>query len=90
MRVVINVCFGGFGLSRAACEHMGVSWDGYGHAGEIERHDPRLIAAVEALGDEANGTFAKLRIVEIPDGVAYEIEEYDGKEHIAEAHRTWS
>ena len=31
-----------------------------------------------------------LEIVEIPDGIAYEIEEYDGQEWIAEKHRRWS
>jgi len=30
-----------------------------------------------------------LAIVEIPDDVEYTIEEYDGNEHVAEAHRTW-
>jgi len=30
-----------------------------------------------------------LRIIEIPDGVEWQIEEYDGDEWIAEKHRTW-
>jgi len=34
--------------------------------------------------------FADLKIVEIPDGTNYEIDEYDGNEHVAEVHRTWS
>ena len=57
---------------------------------EIERHDPALIQAVEELGSKANGSHAELSVVEIPDGVDYIVEEYDGMEHIAEAHRTWS
>lgn len=56
---------------------------------EIERHDLDVVRAVEELGDAASGRFAKLKIVEIPDGVEYEVDEYDGMEHVAELHRTW-
>jgi len=54
------------------------------------RADNLLIQVVEELGEDANGAFAKLKIVDIPDGTDYEISEYDGYEHIAEKHRTWS
>ncbi len=57
--------------------------------GDIERNDPMLIKTVEDLGDDANGVCAALKIVEIPEGVKWQIEEYDGYEHIAEKHRTW-
>ena len=40
----------------------------------------------EALATEP---FAELEIVEIPDGVAWQIAEYDGFEHVAGKHRTW-
>ena len=56
---------------------------------DIERHDPVLVQVVEELGDIANGHCASLRVVDIPDGVEYTVEEYDGLEHIAEVHRTW-
>ncbi len=54
------------------------------------RNDPDLVRVVEELGDKANGDCAKLRVVEIPDGTDFEIQEYDGNEHIAERHNTWS
>jgi hypothetical protein len=57
---------------------------------EIARDDPDLVAVVEALGTMANGRCARLNVVEIPNDVQWEIEEYDGNEHIAESHRTWS
>lgn len=53
------------------------------------RTDPDLVAVVEALGEAANGNHAELRVVEIPDGIEYGIDEYDGIEQVAEAHRSW-
>lgn len=56
---------------------------------EIPRDDPTLVQVVEELGVKASGSCAALAAVEIPDGVAWEIKEYDGYEHVAEKHRTW-
>jgi hypothetical protein len=56
---------------------------------DIARDDPLLVQVVRELGDEANGRCAELRIIEIPDDVDWEIDEYDGNEHITEKHRTW-
>lgn len=53
------------------------------------RTHPDLIEAIETLGDAASGQCGKLRVVEIPDGIEFTIEEYDGYEHVAEVHRTW-
>jgi len=130
MKVVINKCFGGYGLSDAAVqryaelagitlyskpgtlysnyyytvpveeyerlrkkgekigdysESNSVYWSIY----DIERNDPLLIQVVEELGDDAAGDFSRLKIVEIPDDVSWEIDEYDGIESIHEVHRTW-
>lgn len=57
---------------------------------EIDRTDKDLIKVVEKLGKQANNQCADLKIVEIPDNINYEIEEYDGNEWIAEHHNTWS
>lgn len=158
MKVVINVCFGGFGLSRAAVARLAElqgrpvfffshartadggfaldSWEPFKEGrsalfftafdipnpNEIlrapsnwhylkqdekiaynalynqhafsdwrsNRTDPLLVRVVEELGERAHGQHAKLKIVEIPDGIEWEIDEYDGREQIAEQHRTWS
>lgn len=89
MKVVVNRCYGGFGLSKAGMEFMGLEWDGYGNCRDLSRHDPKLVACVEQLGEKANGEHAKLSITEIPNDIEYVIEEYDGMEHVAEKHRTW-
>ena len=54
------------------------------------RADPALVQAVEELGNKAWGRYAELKVIEIPDGVKYEIAEYDGLETVVETHRTWN
>ena len=145
MKIAINGCFGGFGLSTAAYEKL-IEWgvpvrkyieqrrdpetgryleeplnDGeiifdreltprgestisdlyykYPNSSMSRRYwdcwtrenrtHPLVIRVIEELGKAADGACAQLKIVEIPDGVDYEINEYDGLEHIAEKHRTW-
>jgi len=56
---------------------------------DMPRNDPALVQTVEELGREAGGRFACLKVVDIPDGIDWEIDEYDGKEWVAETHRTW-
>ena len=115
MKIVINKCYGGFGLSAEAIVLYGkkknlniitvkdnimkklfhcyldkVKKENYFSEREIQRNDPALIEVVEELGKKADGYCAELKIVEIPDDMKWQIEEYDGKEWIAEDHRTWS
>lgn len=118
-RVVINACFGGFGLSDAAFEKLltrkGIEFEidnkytnldivHYYKKGMLgvddaylsvrnfteDRADADLIAIVEEMGSDADGRYAELKIVIVPDDVEWEIAEYDGNEHVAEKHRTWS
>ena len=56
---------------------------------ELERTDKDLIAVIEELGDDASGDCGKIRVIEIPDGVDYEISDYDGMESVHEVHRSW-
>ena len=116
MKVVINTCHGGFGLSHKAtmryAELKGITLypyvtnyitrklKPYKEGGERpfiinyytapqkgegkneeywnkpnDRCDPHLIQVVEELKEEANGEYAQLKIVEIPDDVKWTIEE---------------
>ena len=54
-----------------------------------DRADQLLVQVVEELGEEADGSCAELKVIDIPDDVEYTIEEYDGQEWVSEHHRTW-
>lgn len=79
LKVVINRCYGGFGLSKKAIALMKEYRKEYDYS-TIERHDPVLVRVVEELGDEANGECSKLKVEEITFG--YAINDYDGKETV--------
>lgn len=55
------------------------------------RTDADLIAVIEEMGSEkASSRLAKLKVVEVPDGIKWSLSEYDGTETIEEEHRPWS
>lgn len=101
MKIVINKCYGGFSLTKAVFDELGFEWDGYGRTDNEDfgiesdnylayRSDPRLIAAIEKVGEsESSGGLADLSIVDIPDGIEWEIDDYDGIETIHEQHEIW-
>lgn len=137
MKIVVNKCWGGFGLSPVAineylklkgkeCFFYKKDYDtkmlnrvpieeasnydtsltkdygksikedwksfeaDYFYYNDIERDDPDLIKVVEMLGcDKASGELSRLDIVEIPDDVKWEIDNYDGMESVHEVHRVW-
>jgi len=62
----------------------------YWHCYDIPRDDPTLVQVVELLSKDANDNVSELKVVEIPDDVEWQIEEYDGVEWVAEKHRRWS
>lgn len=57
---------------------------------ELERTDDDLISVIEELGDEASGTYGRVVVIEIPNDVDWEIDDYDGWESIHEKHRVWN
>lgn len=91
--IVINNCYGGFSISDDAevvyREMAGIT-DPNWYSRYIDRDDPYLVKIVKEMGAAANGSCANLKIIEIPGDVDWQIEEYDGKEWVAERHRTWS
>lgn len=91
-KIVINVRHGGFGLSETAeLKYLELSGQPLAEfRWEIAREDPHLVQVVEELGAAANGPYAELKVVEVPDGVEWTIHEYDGCEWVAEVHRTWN
>jgi hypothetical protein len=57
---------------------------------EQDRTNPLLVQVVEELGEKASGLLARLKVIEIPDDVDWEIDDYDGRESVHEKHRSWS
>lgn len=85
-KVVINDCYGGFGLSKMAVEWLakrGIyqKYPDLNYIEDIPRHEPLLVQCVETLGAAANGMCADLRIEEI-ETPAYLISDYDGQESV--------
>lgn len=54
-----------------------------------DRDCPLLVKVVKEMKSAVNGTYANLEVVEIPNGVKWVIDEYDGSESVEEAHRSW-
>ena len=80
-KVVINSCYGGFGLSDKAIARLKELGLEFRWEHDIPRHHPLLVQVVEELEDEASGTYAKLEVVEIYSKL-YQVTEYDGFEGI--------
>lgn len=71
-------------ISVPDCGNLYVVADGW----HSHRAHPDLIEAIESSKDP-NGHSSDIRIVEIPDDIEWEIDEYDGVETIREKHRRW-
>lgn len=102
MKIVINRCYGGFGLSDECAVALGaeikeLSSNGFTYhdwgddrIDEDLRFDSRLIDLMETKGTVwCSGSSAQLKVVEVPDDVSWEITDYDGYERVEECHRVW-
>ena len=93
MKIVINNCYGGFGLSKAACDFLGID------RGEVynkytindkNRTDPKLVECIEKLGEKANADCnTDLVVIEIPDQIEFGIMDYGGMEIVYEKGHIW-
>ena len=92
MKVAINRCWGGFGISSECLDiYNYLTGKKLKYYFEIERDDKSLIEAIEMLGEqEASSELGEIHIVEIPDGTEYTIDDYDGMESIHESHSCWT
>ena len=91
-KVVINTCFGGFGLSQKAIDLYKTLTNKQEEVydWEIPRDCRHLVHTVETLQEVSSARYAQLKVVEIPDHISWYISDYDGVETIHEHHRTWS
>ena len=93
MKIVINSCHGGFGLSEEAMTEFktrkGITDPDFWEY-DIDRDDPILVQLVEEMQTAVDSRYSELKVVDIPDDVEWTIMEYDGLEWVAEVHRTWS
>ena len=81
--VVINACFGGFGLSEMALnEYNKLSGKSIKYSHDLDRTDPHLASVVKKYKNKSFGSCAALEIHMIPDYMIdyYDISEYDGCE----------
>jgi hypothetical protein len=93
-RIVINRCYGGFGLSDLATQrYRELAWipeEELFWTYDIPRDGAILLQVIDELGaQESSGPHAELKVIEVPEGVKWHIGEYDGMEWIAEDHRQW-
>lgn len=87
--VVVNNCYGGFGLSELAQEEIikrkGLEFkdftERFNYFEDIPRHDRDLVAVVEELGYKADGNYAELHVKEI-NSDSYYIVDNDGIEAV--------
>lgn len=57
---------------------------------DLDRSDPLLIKTIEELGEKkSSGHLAELKVIEIPDGIDWHIDDYDGIETLHKNHRSW-
>lgn len=77
--------------SRAETQKIyGDDWRPDWHVSPLEPNDPLLLQCLDELGQAAWGEGREIKIVEIPDGVEWDIgESEEGYQWVYEKHRIW-
>ena len=94
MKIVINSCYGGFDLTPderilIASKAPELLVDGRLDIHLIPRHHPALVEAVERFAEEPHDPYAELEVIEVPDGIEYDILDNDGIETVYEIGHAW-
>lgn len=80
MKMIINDCYGGFGIRMDILEKLKLT--AYSEDDDIIRSNPQLIKIIEA-GEDISGDHAKLKVVEFPDeSTDWYLDEDDGWESV--------
>ncbi len=78
MKMIINDCYGGFGVRQEVLDELELN----GFSEEELRTAARLIEEIEN-GKDVSDDCAELKVVEIPDdSTDYYLDEYDGLESV--------
>lgn len=80
MKMIINDCYGGFGIRMDILEKLKLT--AYSEDDDVIRGNPQLIKMIEA-GEDISGDYAKLKVIEIPDeSTDWYLDEDDGWESV--------
>ena len=53
-----------------------IPYENYWYYRNLERTDKDLVSVIEELGNEASGRYGSVKVIEIPDDVDWEIDDY--------------
>ena len=80
MKMIINDCYGGFGIRMDILEKLKLT--AYSEGDDVIRGNPQLIKMIET-GEDISDDYAKLKVVEIPDeSTDWYLDENDGWESV--------
>lgn len=91
MKVVLNGCYGGFGLSKEAVALLtSRGYDAKHKDSDVLRVSPEVISVVEELRERASASGSSLYVVKVPlPQDQWHVDDYDGCERVRENHRVW-